>query len=105
MDNYSSSYEGITVPPRPTIRTYQYTEGQVNKIRTSDDETIGLLTLAFQSAIILHSRALVTILRDDLFDIFEEIIFKEFEGYEKLLSLAKSRYALKNPPAVSSLRI
>ncbi|ACV63339.1 hypothetical protein Dtox_2537 [Desulfofarcimen acetoxidans DSM 771] len=97
--------EGFSIPPRPPIRTEQYSPGQINKIRASDDETLGVLTLAFQSAIIMHSRALMTILRDDIFSLFKSFLYKEFEGYEKLMSLAKSRFVLDNPPKVSSIRM
>lgn len=96
---------GITVPSRPPILSHQYKSGQVNKIRSSDDETLGILTLAFQAGIILHGRALMTVLRDDLLDLFENFIYKEFNAYDKTIALAKSRYVLDNPPLVSSYRI
>ena len=97
--------EDITIPPRPPLRQYQYTPGQVNKIKTSDDELLGLLTLAFQAAIILHSRALSMVFRDDIINLLEKFLYKELKGYEKLMALAKSRKSLLNPPVVSSLRI
>lgn len=97
--------EGITIPPRPPLRQYQYSPGQVNKIRTSDDELIGLLTVAFQAAIALHTRALTIAYRDDLVELCEKLLFNELKGFEKLMALARARQALSNPPVVSSLRI
>lgn len=97
--------EGITVPPRPAIRTNQYTPGQINKIRASDDETLGVLTVAFQSAVNLHTRTLSAALRDDLLDLFEGFLYKELEAYDKTIALSKSRITLDNPPVISSLRI
>jgi hypothetical protein len=97
--------EGITVPPRPTIRTNQYTSGQINKIRASDDETLGVLSVASQSAMILHTRALSASLREDLLDLFEGFLYKELEAYHKTIALSKARVTLDNPPLVSSLRM
>jgi hypothetical protein len=97
--------EGITVPPRPVIRTNQYTPGQINKIRASDDELLGVLTVASQSAVNVHARALSASLRDDILDLFEGFLYKELESYEKTIALSKSRLTLDNPPVVSSLRL
>jgi hypothetical protein len=97
--------EGITVPPRPPLRQYQYSPGQVNRIRTSDDELLGLLTVAFQAYIALHTKALTTAYRDDLIQLCEKLLYNELKGYEKLMALAKTRHALSNPPVVSSYRI
>jgi hypothetical protein len=97
--------EGINVPPRPAVRTNQYAAGQINKIRAGDDETLGALTIAFQSAVNMHARALSASLRDDIIDLFEGFLYKELEGYDKTIALSKSRLTLDNPPAVSSLRL
>lgn len=97
--------EGITVPPRPPLRQDQYSAGQVNKIRTGDDELIGILTVAFQTAVALHVRALTVAYRDDFVELCEKLLYSELIGFEKLMALAKSRQALSNPPVVSSFRI
>lgn len=97
--------EGITIPSRPAVRTNQYAPGQRNKIRASDDETLGVLTVAFQSAVNLHARALSASLRGDIIDMFEGFLYKELEAYNKTLALSKARLTLDNPPVVSSLRI
>jgi hypothetical protein len=97
--------EGITVPPRPPIRTNQYAPGQINKIRASDDETLGVLSIAFQSAVALHARALSACLREDMLDLFEGFLYKELEAYDKTIALSESRATLDNPPVVSSLRM
>lgn len=97
--------EGITIPPQPPLRQYQYSPGQVNKIRISDDELIGLLTVAFQAAVSLHTRALTIAYRDDLVELCEKLLFDELKGFKKFMDLAKARQALSNPPVVSSLRI
>lgn len=97
--------EGITIPPRPSIRTNQYAPGQTNKIKASDDETLGVLTVAFQSAVNLHARALSVSLRDDLLELFEGFLYRELEAYDKTIALSKSRLTLDNPPVISSLRI
>ncbi|GBF35088.1 hypothetical protein DCCM_4211 [Desulfocucumis palustris] len=97
--------EGLTIPPRPVIRTNQYTPGQLNKIRASDDELLGVLTIAFQSAVNLHARALSVSLRDDILELFEGFLYKELEAYDKTIDLSKLRLTLDNPPVVSSLRI
>ncbi|MFZ5642664.1 MAG: DUF3231 family protein [Bacillota bacterium] len=97
--------EGITVPARPAVRTHQYAPGQINKIRASDDETLGVLTIAFQSGVNLHTRALSASLRDDLLDLFEGFLYKELEAYDKTIALSKSRLTLDNPPVISSLRV
>lgn len=97
--------EGITVPPRPVIRTHQYMPGSINKIRASDDEVLGVLSVAFQSAVNLHARALSGSIRDDLVELFEGFLYKELEGYDKTITLSKSRLTLDNPPVVSSMRI
>ena len=97
--------EGITVPPRPAIRTNQYSPGQINKIRASDDETLGVLIVAFQSAVNLHARALSASLRDDVLNLFEGFLYKELEAFDKTIALSKARLTLDNPPVVSSLRM
>lgn len=97
--------EGITVPARPVIRTNQYPSGQINKIRASDDEVLGILTVAFQATVNFHARAFSASIRDDLLDLFEGFIYKEMEGYEKTLALSKARRVLDNSPVVSSLRV
>jgi len=97
--------EGFTILPRPPVRQYQYTPGQVNKIKTSDDELLGIQALAFQAAVGLHSQALSMAFRDDIIDLFEKFLYDELKGYEKLMALAKSMHALSSPPVVSSLRI
>ncbi|ACV63338.1 hypothetical protein Dtox_2536 [Desulfofarcimen acetoxidans DSM 771] len=97
--------EGFTIPPRPPVRTEQYSSGQVNKIRSSDDETLGALGLTLQANVIIDSRSLTTVVSDDLFALFEKFLYQQFQSYEKFMSLAKSRFILDIPPAVTSLRI
>lgn len=97
--------DGITAPPRPPVRTRQYPPGEINKIRATDDETIGVLTVAFQAAVSLHARAFSASLREDVMDMFEVFLHEELECFDKLIALAKSRLTLETPPAVSSLKI
>lgn len=94
--------EGFTVPPRPVRRMEQGAPGEINKIKLSEDEIIGVLSTAFQVAIIYHVRAFFSCVRKDIRELFEEFLSTEIEEYQKLLSLALSRHALDNPPLVSS---
>lgn len=97
--------EGITIPPRPPVRQFQYSPGQVSKIRTSDDELLGILTVAFQAAVELHVRAFTIAYREDLMELSEKLLYSELKGYDRLINLAKARQVLANPPVVSSFRI
>jgi hypothetical protein len=97
--------EGITIPSRPPVRQFQYSPGQVSKIRTSDDELLSILTVAFQAAVELHVRAFTIVYREDLIELCEKLLYDELKGYDKLISLAKARQVLANPPVISSYRI
>lgn len=96
--------EGFTVPPRPVRRNAQAPPGEANRIKLSDQEIIGVLTAAFQFALIQHTRGFYTSKRKDLRDLFTGHLSSEIEEYQKLIQLATSRHSLDNPPVVSSKR-
>ncbi len=66
---------------------------------------LSILTVAFQAAVELHVKAFTVAYRDDLIEICEKLLYDELKGYDKCLSLAKTRQVLVNPPVVSSYRI
>ena len=76
--------------------------GQINKIKLSDEEVIGVLTVAFQIAIDYHIRGFISSMRKDIRKFFGDILSTEIEEYQKLVSMAINRHALSNPPIVSS---
>ncbi|KJS68317.1 MAG: hypothetical protein JL50_05330 [Peptococcaceae bacterium BICA1-7] len=94
--------EGFTVPPRPVRRINQKPPEMADKIRMTEEEIIGTLTVSFQAAILYHTRALIACMRSDIIEVFEEFLSTEIEEYQKLMELAKKRHALDNPPVVSS---
>lgn len=96
--------EGFTVPARPVRRLNQGPPGQVNKIKLSDDEFLGVLITAAQVAITHHTRAYCVAIRKDIRNLFKDFISTEIEEYQKLLQIAKLRHTLDNPPLVTSKR-
>jgi len=96
--------EGFTVPPRPVRRMNQGPPGQVNKIKISDNEIIGILITAGQIAIQQHVRAYTVAIRKDIRKLFEDFTSTEIEEYQKLLQLATQRHTVVNPPVVTSKR-
>lgn len=96
--------EGFTVPARPPERIMQGPPGQVNKIKLSDAEIIGILTAASQNFIGYHIRGFFSALRQDIRAFFEEVLSTEIEEYQKILHLAQTRHTLENPPVVTSRR-
>ena len=94
--------EGFTVTPRPQRRMVQGPPGQINKIKLSDEEVIGVLSVAFQIAIDYHIRGYISSMRNDIRSFFEDILSTEIEEYQKLINMAINRHALSNPPIVSS---
>lgn len=77
---------------------------EANKIKLSDQEIIGVLTAAFQFAIIQHTKGFYSSKRKDIRELFTRHLSTEIEDYQKLIQLATSRHALDNPPVVSSRR-
>lgn len=96
--------EGFTVPARPVRRLNQGPPGQVNKISTSDDEVIEVLTTAGQVAIAHHVRGYGAAIRDDIKKLFKNFTSTEIEEYQKLIQVAAKRHTLDNPPVVTSRR-
>lgn len=96
--------EGFTVPPRPVRREKQAPPGEANKIKLGDDEIVGILTAAFQFAILQHTRGFYSSKRKDLRELFTRHLSSEIEEYQKIIQLATSRNSLANPPVVSSKR-
>lgn len=94
--------EGFTVPPRPPGRLAQGPPGQTGKVKLNEDEITGVLTVAFQAAIIAHARGFIASIRKDIRDLFEEFLSTEIEEYQKVMDLATARHTLDNPPAVTS---
>jgi len=66
--------EGFTIPARPVRREMQLQPGQVNKIKLKDYEIIGVLTAAFQFAIIQHARGFYSSKRKDIRDIYTRFL-------------------------------
>lgn len=97
--------EGFTIPARPVRREMQAPPGQANKIKLKDNEIIGVLTAAFQFAIIQQTRGFYSSKRRDIRELYTRFLSTEIEDYQKLIELATNRHSLNNPPVVSSLRI